>query len=164
MMKPEWRTSTVVGICERIRETEDYSACPILADALQDAGCDDEGLLAELRDCSSLIQEERLVSLVYSEKTAEAVQRIDGFVVELGEGGYPGNLPAMTYETLMDAARKYVKDPNSNPLGAGSMNWSNATAEPEVEIQFWKDFELVSGIKTEFQNQEWGTEMFNCHC
>jgi hypothetical protein len=163
-MRPEWRTSTVVGICERIRETGDYSACPILADALQDAGCDDEKILAELRSELSPIHSERLVSFVYSEKTAEAVRRIDGFVVELGEGGYPGNLPAMTYETLMDAARKYAEHPDSNPLGAGSMNWSNATAEPEVEIQFWKDFELVTGIKTGFENQKWGTELFNCHC
>ena len=163
-MKPEWRTSTVVGICERIRGTGDYSACPILADALQDAGCGDEKILAELRGAPSPLEGERLVSLVYSEETAAAVQRIDEFVQLLGEGGYPGDIPVMTYEILMDAARRYAEYPDSEPLGHGSMNWSNATAEPEVEIQFWKNFGIVSGIKTEFQNREPLTEMFTCHC
>ena len=164
-MKPEWRTSTVVGICERIRETGDYSACPILADALQDAGCDDEGLLTELRAVPSQIQAERLVSLIHSDETAAAVQRIDDFVQLLGEGGYPGDFPVMTYEILLDAARKFAMDQNSNPLGAGSMNWSNATAEDNVELQFWKDFEVVTGIKLGFEMSEWrATELFTCHC
>lgn len=163
-MRPEWRTSTVVGICERIRETGDYSACPILADALQDAGCDDEVLLAELRDGPSQIRAERLVSLIHSDETAAAVRLLDEFVQLLGEGGYPGDIPVMTYEILMDAARKYAEYPDSEPLGDGSMNWSNATAEPEVEWLFWRAFEAVTRIKTGFENQERGTELFNCHC
>jgi hypothetical protein len=31
-------------------DTRDFSAMPILADALQDAGCDDPGVLAHCRD------------------------------------------------------------------------------------------------------------------
>ncbi|HUR53963.1 MAG TPA: hypothetical protein VMZ71_07520, partial [Gemmataceae bacterium] len=39
---PRWRTSTAVAIARRCHETGDYSAMPILADALQDADCADD--------------------------------------------------------------------------------------------------------------------------
>lgn len=46
---PDWRTSTVVGIAEGMYNPHDFSPAPILADALQDAGCDHEGILGHLR-------------------------------------------------------------------------------------------------------------------
>jgi hypothetical protein len=45
----EWDRGTVRAIAERVAETWDFSALPVLADALQDAGCEDEYLLAHLR-------------------------------------------------------------------------------------------------------------------
>jgi hypothetical protein len=45
-----WRTSTVLAIAAQARETDDFGGMPILADALQDAGCYDEELLAHLRN------------------------------------------------------------------------------------------------------------------
>ncbi len=45
-----WLTDTVVAIAKDIKETKDYSAAPILADALQDAGCNDENVLVALRN------------------------------------------------------------------------------------------------------------------
>ncbi|MCE9568126.1 MAG: hypothetical protein K8U57_39490 [Planctomycetes bacterium] len=47
---PEWRTSTAVAIASGMYESRDFSAMPILADALQDAGCDDPDILAHCRD------------------------------------------------------------------------------------------------------------------
>ena len=44
-----WRTDTVVAIVAQMRATRDYSVMPILADALQDAGCDDPIVLAHCR-------------------------------------------------------------------------------------------------------------------
>lgn len=44
-----WRTDTAVAITSQMRVLRDYSAMPILADALQDAGCDDERVLAHCR-------------------------------------------------------------------------------------------------------------------
>jgi hypothetical protein len=42
---PEWLTSTVVALAGQMYESRDFSAMPILADALQDAGCNrDEAL------------------------------------------------------------------------------------------------------------------------
>jgi hypothetical protein len=47
---PEWRTSTVVALANQMYESRDFSAMPILADALQDAGCDNEDILNHCRD------------------------------------------------------------------------------------------------------------------
>jgi hypothetical protein len=44
-----WRTADVVTIARRVYETRDFSALPILADALEDAGCDDADILAHCR-------------------------------------------------------------------------------------------------------------------
>jgi hypothetical protein len=46
---PEWRTSTAVAIAKGMYDTRDFSAIPILADALQDAGCDNEDVLNHCR-------------------------------------------------------------------------------------------------------------------
>ncbi|VTT99007.1 Uncharacterized protein OS=Sorangium cellulosum (strain So ce56) GN=sce5710 PE=4 SV=1 [Gemmataceae bacterium] len=46
---PEWRTSTVVALAQQMYEARDFSAMPILADALQDAGCDSGDVLDHCR-------------------------------------------------------------------------------------------------------------------
>ena len=48
--EPAWLTSTVVALARQMYATEDFSAMPILADALQDAGCEDATVLAHCRD------------------------------------------------------------------------------------------------------------------
>jgi hypothetical protein len=40
-----WLTSTVIAMARQMDEFGDFSAVPILADALQDAGCDAETVL-----------------------------------------------------------------------------------------------------------------------
>jgi hypothetical protein len=45
-----WRTPTVMSIVQHILDTGDESVGPVLADALQDAGCEDEGILTHLRE------------------------------------------------------------------------------------------------------------------
>lgn len=44
-----WRTSTAVAIAQQMYESRDFSAMPILADALQDAGCDNDDMLNHCR-------------------------------------------------------------------------------------------------------------------
>jgi hypothetical protein len=46
---PDWLTGTVLALARRADEGRDFGVLPILADALQDAGCDDEELLAHCR-------------------------------------------------------------------------------------------------------------------
>jgi hypothetical protein len=49
LWRPSWGTSTVLALMASIRADPAPEALPILADALQDAGCQDELLLADLR-------------------------------------------------------------------------------------------------------------------
>lgn len=44
-----WRTDTVKAIAQRAHDVGDFSALPILADALEDAGCEDTSILEHLR-------------------------------------------------------------------------------------------------------------------
>jgi hypothetical protein len=46
---PDWRTDTAVSLARTLYESRDFSAMPILADALQDAGCDNEDILLHSR-------------------------------------------------------------------------------------------------------------------
>jgi len=44
-----WRTDTAVTLAQAMYESRDFSAMPILADALQDAGCDNADILNHCR-------------------------------------------------------------------------------------------------------------------
>ncbi|WP_238602943.1 hypothetical protein [Fimbriiglobus ruber] len=46
---PVWRTGTMIALAEQMYESRDFSPMPILADALQAAGCDNEDILAHCR-------------------------------------------------------------------------------------------------------------------
>lgn len=46
---PKWRTSTAAAIAREMYESRDFSAMPILADALQDAECEDADVLDHCR-------------------------------------------------------------------------------------------------------------------
>jgi hypothetical protein len=46
---PAWRTATALLLAERMYRTRDFGAMPILADALQDAGCDSAAILSHCR-------------------------------------------------------------------------------------------------------------------
>jgi hypothetical protein len=45
----EWRTDTAVALARQMYESREFGAMPILADALQDAGCDNEDILSHCR-------------------------------------------------------------------------------------------------------------------
>lgn len=47
--QPSWRTDTALAIAQQIQVSRDFGALPILADALQEAGCDCEDILDHCR-------------------------------------------------------------------------------------------------------------------
>ncbi|MCE9568125.1 MAG: hypothetical protein K8U57_39485 [Planctomycetes bacterium] len=49
VLDPNWLTSTVVALARQMSESRDFTTMPILADALQDAGCDNDEVLAHCR-------------------------------------------------------------------------------------------------------------------
>jgi hypothetical protein len=50
---PSWRTDTAVALARQMYDSRDFGAMPILADALQDAGCEDEQVLSHCRDATA---------------------------------------------------------------------------------------------------------------
>jgi hypothetical protein len=44
-----WRTDTALSLARQMYDSRDFSAMPILADALQDAGCDSDDVLNHCR-------------------------------------------------------------------------------------------------------------------
>lgn len=46
---PAWKSSTVVSLAKQMYASHDFSAMPILANALQDAGCDNPAILDHCR-------------------------------------------------------------------------------------------------------------------
>jgi len=48
-LDPSWLTSTVTALAWQMYESRDFGAMPILADALQDAGCDSADVLGHCR-------------------------------------------------------------------------------------------------------------------
>ncbi|MDB5307637.1 MAG: hypothetical protein JWO38_1839 [Gemmataceae bacterium] len=49
-LDPSWLTPTVTALTRQMYESRDFAAMPILADALQDAGCDNMDILGHCRN------------------------------------------------------------------------------------------------------------------
>jgi hypothetical protein len=47
---PAWRTEYTVGIASKMYQERDFTAMPILSDALEDAGCDNSDILVHCRE------------------------------------------------------------------------------------------------------------------
>jgi hypothetical protein len=50
---PAWRTDTAVSLARGMYDSRNFGAMPILADALQDVGCEDEQILNHCRDATA---------------------------------------------------------------------------------------------------------------
>lgn len=84
-IKPEWRTSTVIQLCQSMREAQDYGALPILADALQEADCDDQLLLDWLRSPTGEVYDSLLVALILMpEEVQSSLDYMKELAAEIG--------------------------------------------------------------------------------
>jgi hypothetical protein len=54
VFSPEWRTDTTLSLARTVYDSREFSAMPILADALQDAGCDNDDVLTHCRDANQV--------------------------------------------------------------------------------------------------------------
>jgi hypothetical protein len=53
LFSAKWRTDTATALARQMYDSRDFGAMPILADALQDAGCDNEHILNHCRDANA---------------------------------------------------------------------------------------------------------------
>jgi hypothetical protein len=63
---PKWRTEAVLGIAATIRDTLNYSIIPILADALEEAGCQNQALLTCCREQWQTGEAGRVITLIFA--------------------------------------------------------------------------------------------------
>jgi hypothetical protein len=63
-LSPQWRTDTALALARQMYEGRDFSAMPILADALQDAGCEDADILDHCRGAGPHVRGCWVVDLV----------------------------------------------------------------------------------------------------
>ncbi len=151
---PEWRTLTVVALCQSMRETEDYSALPILADALQDADCTDAQLLTKLRGSLQLVEAEALTACVFSEKTADSVQWLDDFC--------DGN-DCPSYEMSVNAAAD--RHAENDDGWTSTEHWgehiqiNGSSAGAAIPPEFWQHLETVTGKSVNRRPRS-----FSCSC
>lgn len=80
-MNQNWLTSTVFALCNGMRTRDDYSELPLLADALEEAGCDDAKLLDDFRHVGRLshVMAQRQVCLILGGEYAESVAWLEQF-------------------------------------------------------------------------------------
>jgi hypothetical protein len=165
-IRPEWRTSTVLELCLSMRESRDYSALPILADALQDADCNDEELLSRLRrgptgsadDC-------RLVALVFSDEAREAVRRIEEIAADLGpptwygDGDEDRTGDPLTVDLLLETARECNREKYSwDAYIHMGVNEAYKGGFPEKE--FWECYRVLTGEAV----RDSEASFFSCSC
>ena len=157
-MKPECRTTTVAALCRRMLDTRDFTPAPILADALEDAGCGDTELLEELRKPAPpipdseehtvhRIETERLVNLIYSDDTAAAVAWIENFVMDIDYEDDPRHSYAWVVYQLGRAL-----DGKPQPyLGTGEVCWNTdegadrTRGDDATRAQLWRAWSVVTG-------------------
>ena len=158
------------ALCRQMLDSRIFEALPILADALQDAGCTDHDLLAQCRDPNAnRIQAERLVNLVYSDETAAAVRWLEQFVRDINYRDYknlddrvgtPSDSNPHTYERIMRAAQ--------NSLISGGMSFaSDAGADffresKDNRREFFWHWSLVTGVMVPEDVRE--RMRFSCSC
>lgn len=163
---PAWRTDTVVALCRAMRQEQDWSALPILADALQDAGCDDERLLALLRAGHHRYAiAAGLAGCVMSAETQEAVRWLEQF---------PKTADCPEYVTLIAAACDHHEenlDPENDPAGYSGyytsendgdfLFFGGRDAHGDIPSEFWDNVQLATG---KMIPQSERAESFSCSC
>lgn len=159
----QWRTQSVVDLCGAMRQERDYSALPMLADALQEAGYEDEGTLTRMRANPGEIEAQRLVALVYSPESAAAVAKIERIAAALGDGAILelgddyNQIREMNYGTLIEGANRWI-DQEEWTTQHGDETWRSDF--PAYAAEFWKCFEIITGRKPEDDTPSF----FACSC
>lgn len=161
-IRPEWRTSNVVALCQSMREAQDFGAMPILADALQDADCDDEELLGTLRAGSQGYScDAALVACVWSEKGEEAVRWLMNFA---------DTHDCPRFDVLFAAATgNHHENDDGDGYGFSRiadwddkyLHFNGSDAHGEIPAVFWDYVVLASGKPIPGNERP---EYFSCSC
>lgn len=153
-----WRNWNVTALCEAMRKDQDWSNLPILADALEDAGCRDQDMLDKLRRGGlEEWEEQRLVALIRSEESAAAVRWLEQLVKWIN---YSGEEPH-NYEYVIGQGYNGVKE---GGMFFSSDDGADYFRESEANVQeFYRNWSLATG--EQLPGEEKQREItFSCAC
>jgi hypothetical protein len=151
-------------------DSREFDTMPILADALQDAGCADEKLLAQCQDPKlNPVQAERLVNLIYSDETAAAVRWLEQFVRNINYNDYkdendkvgtPSDTDPHDYEFVIQNGYDGVEE-GSMSFGSdeGAAFFRDSTSNVR---EFFRNWSLVTGVTVSEEEQD--NMGFSCAC
>ena len=54
MIDPRWKTVAVIDLAHSIFDGKEWNRLPVLADALMDAGCDDQKIIDDCREADEI--------------------------------------------------------------------------------------------------------------
>lgn len=162
-MSEPYRTDTVLNLCRQMRKSQDFGALPILADALQDAGYDDQAVLDAMRRWRYEGSECRatgavLVARVYADESAKAVRLLENLARHIGY--WQDDPPTYTVEQLVDVGYAGLAD--------GHMHfWSDDGADffrdHEWRVdEFFEQWSRVTGVETTDEKRR--KMLFSCAC
>ncbi len=163
-VNPEWRTATVVELCQSMREAQDFSALPILADAVQDAGCPEGSeLLARLRSgACDYVESVTLTARLWSGSGDDAVNRLIDFT---------DKADCPEYKVVMNAAtgnHHLNGDPESGEVGyycsenhGEHIYFGGRDAHDRIPDWFWDAVETVTGKRVASGDR---AKSFSCSC
>lgn len=174
-MNENWMTTTVCAICNGMRQSDDYSSMPILADALEDAGCDDAALLGRLRGGLSKLMAQTEVCLILGGKLAESVNWLMKFTSEADCPGYEDTVSAAIGINIREGEREDDWDMGDGRMydmsgyyDAGLRDWGELClhfggrdAHGDIPAEFWDHVAVVTAKEIP---QEGRASSFSCSC
>lgn len=142
---PPWLTPTAADLMAAIDDTRAYDRLPVLADALEDGGCDDRPLLDWLRagpgDPDVRPYYRRAVEgHATVAGLAEAVAWLTGFAAEIGDH-YPN---CETFAGLMESCRAKLTDDDHWEMSYGR-NTPDAAIDGVADL--WRHYETLTGLR-----------------
>lgn len=160
--RPYWRTDTVIKLCQQMRQDDDYTALPALADALDEADYPNvpsgrvrtEDLRAP--DVSKH-QARRMVALLFSPETAVAVRAMEAMVDRMNGAIYGPDQNAISFDFMLEAGDKW-RLRGEYTVEEGTITWSQALWGMGEE--YWAAYEAITGQTVE----EHYDAPFTCHC
>lgn len=177
---------TILAICERMRELQDFSALPILADALEEVGR--EKLANECRKCPEIWSEQvAIVAEIMGGKILESLRHLEQMCLSLrhevqedlsyDEDGQPGPLQPiekvcedLVVTKLMSIMRTHISDqPDDNGSFLSPWKIQQSYRWPGIHgpdvygntlEQMWQDFHSATGIP----DRKVRESVFRCGC
>lgn len=145
--KDFWKTLEIVRMCEGMRESKDYSALPILADALEEAGFPDTKLsqkCRDYRDVYGLGLPSRVIGRVLGGDIQDSIDWLTDFASEA----------QMSFDAFMVAAQEFLR--------TGEMHYLSFDTPDRAYSEtgeMWRHYNIVTGYEVEDKGV-----VFRCGC